>query len=79
MDYQKILDVAEQKLGSEYIEVISNLKECISAGSTGGEITSMVGHYLKHLKYKNEKAYFVLEKDIKEHLLSCKENGLFIN
>jgi len=78
MNYQNILKIAEKKIGSEYEYIITDIKECIASGSTGGEISCMVGKYLKDLKIKKNQAYSILEKDIEIYLLECKKHGLHI-
>jgi len=78
MDYQSILKIAEIKLNGEFDYIIRDIKKSISAGSTGGEIISMVGKYLKDLKINNPQAYTLLEKDIQLYLRECKRQGLDI-
>jgi hypothetical protein len=78
MSYQNILIVAEEKLKGEFNSVIIDIKECISSGSTGGEITSMVGKYLKDLETNNKPAYSVMENEIHKYLRYCKKIGLEI-
>ncbi len=78
MDYQRILTTAEATLKNEYEYIVRDIKECISSGSTGGEISSIVGKYLKDLRSKNPHAYYLLEKDIQVYLAECKKQGLQI-
>lgn len=78
MDYQRILTIAEDKLGNEFSYIVRDIKECIASGSTGGEISSMVGKYLKDLETNNKLAYSIIEKDIQFYLLQCKKHGLYV-
>ena len=78
MDYQQILAVAENRFKEEFSDIIKDLKDLISSGSTGGEISSMVGKYLKDLKAKNPNAYGLIENEIRLYLLECKKHGLII-
>ncbi len=78
MDYRNILSVAEDKLGNIYPDVVFDMQELISSGSTGGEISSMVGKYLKDLEIKNREAYSIMEKDIQLYLFHCKKQGLYV-
>ncbi|KGO92191.1 hypothetical protein [Flavobacterium subsaxonicum] len=78
MDYQKILNVSESKLQLRFSDVVENIKDCIISGSTGGEIISKVGKYLKDLKFTDIEAYLVIENDIITYLKTCKENGIII-
>jgi hypothetical protein len=64
MDYTEILSIAESKLNPEYYYVINEIKLKISSGSTGGEIGSLVGGYLKKIKYDKHPAYLLLKDDI---------------
>lgn len=79
MDYQKILKVAENNLQNEFPEIFENIKNCIISGSTGGEIISRVGKYLKDLQFINVDAYNLIKEDIVNYLLVCKQNGIIIN
>lgn len=78
MDYQNVLKIVEYKLGEDYNNIINDLNEFISIGSTGGEISSMVGKYLKDLRITNNSAYSILKEDIDRYLLECKRHGLYI-
>lgn len=76
--YQRILSEAKTKLTGKYDYVIEELKEIISIGSTGGEIISMVGKYLKDLKQNNPLVYEIMEKDIVDYLSECRRQGIYI-
>ena len=78
MDYQKVLNTVESKLSGKFDNIINDIKERISSGSTGGEIASMVGKYLKDLKFAHPDAYFLLREDIELYILECKKQGLEI-
>jgi len=78
MDYLGILKIAEKKLGLEFNYIINDIEVCIASGSTGGEISGLVGKYLKDLELKNKQAYNILKKDIEQYILECKKQGLFI-
>ena len=78
MDCQHILAIAEIKLKGKSDYIIKEIQDRISSGSTSGEISSMVGKYLKDLKLNNKTVYFLLEDDINEYIRECKENGLEI-
>jgi len=78
MDYQHILNKAKDKYSGDFDYIIQEIENCIASGSTGGEISSMVGKYLKDLKIKNNVAYLLLEKDIQSYLNECKKQGLEI-
>jgi hypothetical protein len=78
MDYQQILHAAEKKLKGKYDDVIAGIEECISLGSTGGEISSLVGKFVKDLRYTNPSAYSILENEIADYLNECKRAGIFI-
>jgi hypothetical protein len=68
MDYTQILDFAEQKLSNEYAHVIADIRLKIASGSTGGEIGSLVGGYLKNLREQNHPAYIILKSEIDMYL-----------
>jgi hypothetical protein len=68
MDYTQILDFAEQKLSNEYAYVIADIRLKIASGSTGGEIGSLVGGYLKNLREQNHPAYIILKSEIDMYL-----------
>jgi len=76
MDYQHILAIAENKLKGKFDYIIKDIKNQISSGSTGGEISSMVGKYLKDLKINNLTAYSLFENDIQFYISECKRHGL---
>lgn len=76
MDYQKILQIVKNKVNSDYI--IKDIQDCISRGSTGGEISFMVGKYLKDLEFKDNKVYSVLKEDISKYLIECENQGLIV-
>lgn len=78
MDYQRILTIAEDKLGNEFSYIVKDIKECIASGSTGGEISSMVGKYLKDLEINNKLAYSMIKEDVQFYLLQCKKHGLLV-
>lgn len=79
MNYQDMLNVAAVKMAEKHSEIIDEIKDRISSGSTGSEITMMVGKYLKDLKYQNSDAYLVLQDEIEAYLLTCKKQGLIIS
>lgn len=78
MDYQGILKIVEKKMKLDFDYIIRDIKDCISMGSTGGEISSIVGKYLKDLEINNYQAYSILKEDIEKYLLECKKQGLYI-
>lgn len=78
MDYQKILKKAVDKLQDKFPQVVEDIEDCISSGSTGGEIISSVGKYVKDLEFKNNEAYNILKNEIQEYLQLCKKNGRII-
>ena len=77
MNYQSVLNILEKKIGRESIAFL-DLKEIISSGSTGGEISSMVGKYLKDLEKSNNELFKFLEKFISNYLKECRNQGLFV-
>lgn len=78
MDYQRILNIAKEKIEIEFPEIINDIKNCISAGSTGGEIAFIVGKYLKDMEKTNPTAYTLMRKEIEEYIIECKKEGLII-
>jgi hypothetical protein len=78
MDYLGIVKIAEKKLPINQSNVIDDLKNLISQGSTGGEISSMVGKYLKDLEFNNREVFLILKDEISQYLLLCKKHGLNI-
>lgn len=62
-----ILESIKAKLiNSNYLTVIQEIDDRISAGCTGSEIWASVGHYLIHLEKDNLNAYKLIEKEINE-------------
>lgn len=78
MNYQGFLEIAGNKFNGEFNDVLNDIRKCISSGSTGGEISSAVGKYLKDLKLTNPIAYSLLESDIRSYIYECKKHGLEI-
>lgn len=78
MSYQKILDIFKNKIGDEFPSVINDIEVCIMAGSTGGEITSMVGKYLKDLEKTNLIVFNLISNEINDYIIECKKQGLII-
>ena len=78
MNYQKTLDTIKNKIGDEFPSIINDIENCIMAGSTGGEITSMVGKYLKDLEKTNLRAYNLMRNEIEDYIIGCKKEGLII-
>lgn len=76
--YQYILQILESKLSGRFDNVIDDIKSLISIGCTGGEITSMVGKYLKDLETTNHQVYEILKDDILFYLNECRKQGLYI-
>ncbi len=72
MTYTEILALAQTKLRVEYNYVIDEIKLKIRSGSTGGEIGSLVGGYLKSLKDENHPAYTILKSEIDLYLSQFK-------
>jgi hypothetical protein len=68
MDYTQILDFAEKKLSHDYSYIIAEIRLKIASGSTGGEIGSLVGGYLKNLRDQNHPAYVILKSEIDRYL-----------
>lgn len=68
MDYTQILAIAENKLEPEYDYVVDEIRLKIDSGSTGGEIGSLVGGYLKELRDQNHPAYLLLKTEIDLYL-----------
>jgi hypothetical protein len=78
MNYICILEIAKKRLINENMYIVDDINQCILSGSTGGEITSIVGSYLLNLKAKNFKAYQLMEDEINKFLRESKNNGLEI-
>lgn len=78
MNYLEIKEIIKNKLPKNHKEVIKEIDRCIESGSTGGEITSMIGFYLKNLDRNNFKDYHLIKEDIEIYLKSCKDMGLII-
>ena len=78
MNYQKTLDTIKNKIGDEFPSIINDIEICIMAGSTGVEITSMFGKYLKDLEKTNLRAYNLLRNEIEDYIIGCKKEGLII-
>ena len=78
MNYICILEIAKKRLINENMYIVDDINQCILSGSTGGEITSIVGSYLLNLKSKNFKAYQLMEDEINKFLRESKNNGLEI-
>ncbi|MFN4246284.1 MAG: hypothetical protein ACK4EY_01095 [Flavipsychrobacter sp.] len=76
--YRYILPIAESKLSGRFDNVIDDIRSLISTGCTGGEITSMVGKYLKDLETTNQQVYEILIDDILFYLNECRKQGLYI-
>jgi hypothetical protein len=68
MDYTEILAIAQNKLDTKYEYVINDIKDKIRSGSTGGEIGSLVGGYLKTLKDQNHPAYLFIKNEVDTYL-----------
>lgn len=75
MDYRIVLTIVEEKLGNSFPYIADDIKDLIASGSTGGEIMSMIGKYLKDLQEKNETAYDLIKEDILKYLEHCRKNG----
>jgi hypothetical protein len=78
MTYQQILEIAEVRLQNKFPYVVTDLRDQIASGSTGGEIMGLVGKYLKNLKKNNSEAYSILENEIVEYLSECKRYGIVV-
>ena len=78
MNYPELKEIIKNKLSIDYEEVVLEIEECISRGSTGGEITAMVGYYLKNLSKKNSSAYELIKYEIDLYLKNCEDMGLII-
>ena len=78
MNYRKILDIIKNKIYDEFPFIINDIEICIIAGSTGGEITLMVGKYLKDLEKTNLTAYNLIKNEIEDYKIECKKEGLVI-
>jgi len=68
MDYTEILAIAEHKLVPDHEGVLNEIRVRIRSGSTGGEIGSMVGGYLKDLREQNNGAYLIMKADMDLYL-----------
>ncbi|MDR3694291.1 hypothetical protein [Mucilaginibacter sp.] len=68
MDYTEILAIAENNLIPKNEDIVKEIKLRIRSGSTGGEIGSMVGSYLKSLRDQNHIAYLTIKTDIDLYL-----------
>ena len=68
MDYTEILAIAENNLVPGNEDIVNEIKLRIRSGSTGGEIGSLVGSYLKSLRDQNHSAYLIIKTDIDFYL-----------
>jgi len=68
MDYTEILVIAENNLVPDNEDIVDEIKLRIRSGSTGGEIGSLVGSYLKSLKDQNDGAYLIIKTEIDLYL-----------
>ena len=79
MDFNTIIEEIKKKwTSSNNQNLIVELDNVISSGSTGMEITFMVGSFLVKLKGDNPSAYKIIISDIQDYLKLCKENGIKI-
>lgn len=77
MNYSEIVQIFEKEPSAQ--NAADDLKKIIRSGATGGEISSMVGFYLKNtLRLSNAIIYQLFQKEIDEYLNQCKNNGVFI-
>jgi hypothetical protein len=68
MDYTEILAIAENHLVPDNKDIVNEIKLRIRSGSTGGEIGSLVGGYLKNLRDQNHVAYLMIKTEIDLYL-----------
>jgi hypothetical protein len=68
MDYTEILKSAESKLSPGFRYITDEIYLKIASGSTGGEIGSLVGEYLKNLRDECHPAYLVLKSEVDTYL-----------
>ncbi|MBI5372667.1 MAG: hypothetical protein HZA79_11660 [Sphingobacteriales bacterium] len=80
MNLNDILERIRKKCREQNcIDVINEIDLRIESGSTGSEITAMVGKYLVDLKQLNSALYKSLENEILYYLQYCKEYGIIIS
>jgi hypothetical protein len=67
MNYQHIIEIAKQKLSKDYQHILDEIDELVTIGSTGGEITSMLGRFLIELEAKDINAYNLIKVEIEKY------------
>ena len=76
MDYDRI-NLIKQTLEKEGFSAVSlEIDEIISSGSTGGEITMMVGKFLLDLIKHNVEVNKLIRNDVEEFQLYARSIGL---
>lgn len=71
--------IKEKAKANDQSEVIDEIDSLIKSGSTGSEITAMIGKYLYDIQYTNPNLYKILENEICNYLEYCYKNGLLIS
>jgi len=74
MDYTEILAFAKSRLGAEFNYVVQEIELRVRSGSTGSEIGSLVGGYLKILRDQSHPAYLTLKAELDFYLSQFKFN-----
>ena len=78
MDYE-LLKIIQKKLNENgYSKISEDLSKIVRSGSTGGEITSMVGKYLYDLKNRNHKLNDLIGSEIDSFINYSYDQGLRI-
>jgi hypothetical protein len=79
MELNIITDNIKSKLIQQGLtKYIADIDNCIASGSTGGEITSMVGSYLINLKVNDKNIAELIGQEIDEYNDECKRIGIFL-
>jgi hypothetical protein len=79
MDFNELTENIKQKLiDNGYSKYSIDIDECISEGSTGTEITFLVGKYLVDLKVNDKIVYDLIETEVTNYIKFAKNIGLEI-
>lgn len=76
MDYELTDKIKRQLSTNGFATISDEIDRLIASGSTGGEITGLVGSYLNRLLRENEEVKKCIEDEVKEFNLHAKSIGI---
>ena len=80
MSYNQIIaNIFQKAKQNGFLNLEQEINQIIEKGTTGSEITAMVGQYLLNIQTSNPELFLLIQDDVQLYIEQCKKQGLIIS